>query len=386
MHELHLKNTKGERASNSDLTMMPPLDLKQCRHVDNIPLIHTLLYCLSLSTFFVAALYIFVPTTIKQLPRDDVQHIKWRSTIILIVMIIGIGVYPLLFCQSISVGDEIIYPQWYRYLGFTWQPIQDVKIAIHVLRLYLGSFTCSCLKVYNHSRILHWEKEIRNKGQSIPRHLPPTQQLPIIIKLQYLLQSFQYIWIQPTKHSFKSFLDDVEYRWIILRNLCIAPLVEEVIFRACLLPPLLVSITTKRNNRLTPTQSSWIAPLFFGIAHLHHFYEKYRQIPSRDRSNKVIGQLVLVVAVQWTYTTLFGAYVSHIFIRTCSLLGITLAHILCNYMGLPNVSFTHPTSNLYGYFWFILIMYSVGIFGFVIGFDSVLFPKESVLVSLLNVN
>jgi len=195
----------------------------------------------------------------------------------------------------------------------------------------------------------------------------------------------QYIWIQPTKQSFKSFLDDVEYRWIILRNLCIAPLVEEVIFRACLLPPLLASIS-KNNNRLTPTQASWIAPLFFGIAHLHHFYEKYRQIPSKERSNKVIGQLVLVVAVQWTYTTLFGAYVSHIFVRTASLFGVTLAHIICNYMGLPNVSFTHPTSNLYGYLWLILIMYCVGILGFIVGFDSILFPKESVLVSLLRDN
>jgi len=363
---------------------MSPLD-QQCHHVDNIPLIHTLLYCISLSSFFVAALYIFIPTTIKQLPRDDVQHIKWRSAIILVVMIIGIGIYPILFCQTISMNDTMVYSQWYRYLGLTWQPIQDLKIAIHVLILYLGSFTCSWLKVYHHSRILQWEKEIRSQGQSRPLHLPPTQQLPTLIKLQYLLQSMQYIWIQPTKQSFKSFLDDVEYRWIILRNLCIAPLVEEVIFRACLLPPLLASIS-KNNNRLTPTQASWIAPLFFGIAHLHHFYEKYRQIPSKERSNKVIGQLVLVVAVQWTYTTLFGAYVSHIFVRTASLFGVTLAHIICNYMGLPNVSFTHPTSNLYGYLWLILIMYCVGILGFIVGFDSILFPKESVLVSLLRDN
>ena len=376
--------TISNKQCNRQRDMMPPLDLQQCHHVDNIPLIHTLLYCLALSSFFVAALYIFVPTTIKQLPRDDVQHIKWRSAIILVVMIIGIGVYPLLFCQTISIEDAMVYPQWYRYLGFTWQPIQDIKIAIHVLILYLGSFTCSWLKVYHHSRILHWEKEERSKGQSRPQHLPPTQQqLPILIKLQYLLQSFQYIWIQPTKQSFKCFFDDVEYRWIILRNLCIAPLAEEVIFRACLLPPLLVSIT-KSNNRLTPKQASWIAPLFFGIAHLHHFYEKYRLIPSKDRTNKVIGQLVLVVAVQWTYTTLFGAYVSHIFIRTGSLFGVTIAHIICNYMGLPNVSFTHPTSNLYGYFWLIVIMYFVGILGFIVGFDSVLFPKESVLVSLLH--
>lgn len=359
---------------------MLPLIIQQCHHAHNIPLTHTLLYCLTLSTFFVAALYIFVPHTIKQLPRDDVNHIKWRSAVILGVMIIGVGVYSLLFCQTISEEDTVIYPQWYRYLGFTWQPIQDVKIAIHVLILYLGSFTCSWLKVYHHSRILHWKKEERSQGFR-PRHFPPTQQLPIQIKPQYLLQSIQYIWIQPIKQSFKCFLNDVEFRWIILRNLCIAPLVEEVIFRACLLPPLLVSITTKGNNRLTPTQASWIAPLFFGIAHLHHFHEKYRLIPSKDRSNKVIGQLLLVVVVQWTYTTLFGAYVSYIFVRTSSLLGVTVAHIICNYMGLPNVSFTHPTSNLYGYFWLILIMYLVGIFGFVVGFDSVLFPKESVLVS-----
>jgi len=90
----------------------------------------------------------------------------------------------------------------------------------------------------------------------------------------------------------------------------------------------------------------------------------------------------LVVVVQWTYTTLFGAYVSHVFVRTGSLSGVTLAHAICNYMGLPDVSFAHPTSNLHGYRWFISIVYIFGIGLFARGFDLALFPEESVLPSL----
>ena len=388
--------------------MMPPSLDYQCHHTNRISLQHTILYCLSLSTFFVASLYVFVPSSVRCLPRDHVTHIKWRTCVILGVMITGVGLYPLLFCQQHHIidtfdADDDVIPPWYRYLGVSWQPIQDIKIALHVLILYLGALTCTWLKVYHHARILHWENDNKkkNEGKSSRITSISIQKLPILINPKYLYQSLKHTWIQPTNTSLKSFFDDEDHRWMILRNLCIAPLAEEVIFRACLLPPLLASHTTTKSSNgssssalaltvlrfhgqaLSPTQASWIAPLFFGVAHLHHFYEKFRQIPPIQRTNKLIGQLLLIVAVQWTYTTLFGAYVSHIFIRTGSLSGVVLAHIICNYMGLPDISFAYSTSNLHRYFWLICIMYFVGICGFIVGFDSILFPKESVLMSLL---
>ncbi|KAL7541206.1 hypothetical protein ACHAXR_012652 [Thalassiosira sp. AJA248-18] len=290
--------------------------------------------------------------------------------------------------EAFGANTATTSPTWYRYLGFSWQPLQDMQIALHVLILYLGSLTCTWLRIYQYARILHQQNDLGNlqKNGKASRILPDSKtKLPIIPKLNYLRQSLNYTWMQPTIQSFKSFHDDEDHRWTKLRNLGIAPLAEEVIFRACLLPPLLASqIKSSHGTTLSPTQASWIAPLFFGVAHFHHFYEQYRQLPPRQRrSTKILCQLLLRVVVQWTYTTLFGAYVSHVFVRTGSLSGVVLAHVICNYMGLPDVSCAHPTSNLHGYRWFIMIAYFFGIGLFAVGFNSMLFPGESVLPILL---
>lgn len=328
---------------------------RQCQHRHNLPLIQTLLYCFALSSIFVLSLYVFVPHSVRRLPRDHVLHIKWRGGIILGVMLLGMGCYPMLFCLHHADVEDKHVPSWFEYVGISWQPWQDLRVAMHVVTLYAGSLTCAWLKLYRNS------------------------QNDVIHREDYSRGLIRRTIIQP----FQTFLIDESYRWTTLRNLAIAPLAEEVIFRACLVPPLLASRISGFES-LSPTQVSWIAPLFFGVAHLHHFYEKYRQTHPSRRSRKVINQLLLGLAVQWTYTTLFGAYVSHVFIRTCSLSGVTLAHVICNFLGLPDVTFAHPTSNLHGYRWFISIVYVLGIGVFVVGFNSVLFPSESKLPFLLS--
>ena len=71
--------------------------------------------------------------------------------------------------------------------------------------------------------------------------------------------------------------------------------------------------------------------LFFGVAHLHHLHKQYKRVPPAQRSMAILRQILLRVMVQWTYTTLFGACVSHVFVRTGSLGAVTMAHIICNY-------------------------------------------------------
>ncbi len=39
--------------------------------------------------------------------------------------------------------------------------------------------------------------------------------------------------------------------------------------------------------------------------------------------------------MQFTYTTIFGWYATHMFLQTGHLLSPVLAHALCNYLGLP---------------------------------------------------
>ena len=87
----------------------------------------------------------------------------------------------------------------------------------------------------------------------------------------------------------------------------------------------------------------------------NHFYEKYRQQQTTSISNNtrheerkhdliLVRQLLIELAIQWTYTTLFGAYVSHVFIRTGSIMSVIVAHVICNYMGLPDIEFIFSTA------------------------------------------
>jgi prenyl protein peptidase len=76
----------------------------------------------------------------------------------------------------------------------------------------------------------------------------------------------------------------------------------------------------------------FLTPVVFGLAHIHHFYEfriTHRQVP--------LSLAVLRSALQLTYTSLFGAYATFLFLRTGSLLAVVLVHTFCNVMGLPRL-------------------------------------------------
>lgn len=350
-----------------------------CKH-SSFSLPQALLYCFTLASFFVTSLYLFVPSTVRKLPRDHTKHIKWRSFIVTVVSAMGIAVYPWLFCDN---NDLLIEEEkknlWYSYVGITAASFQ-VKVVLHATILYFGSFACSWMNYYHHARIMQLNEERRSK-------------LPLLPKPRYIIISFSRLWIKPTQESLQSFFKDETYRWTILRNLLIAPISEECVFRACIIAPLLSShnmdTTTTSNSdghiSLSPTQVCWIAPLFFGVAHLHHFYEQYRRLPILQRTKETILKLTLGLLFQFSYTTLFGAYASHVFIRSGSLLSVILVHMFCNYTGLPEIDFVSPTSGLHCYRWLLLVAYIIGIVIFIKGFDSSflgLFPLESVLATI----
>lgn len=75
-----------------------------------------------------------------------------------------------------------------------------------------------------------------------------------------------------------------------------------------------------------------LSPLVFGLAHIHHFYEFRITNPQVHVTVAIIRSLF-----QLSYTTLFGAYATFLFLRTGSLLTVFLVHGFCNSMGLPRV-------------------------------------------------
>ncbi|KAG8563550.1 hypothetical protein GDO81_016125 [Engystomops pustulosus] len=132
-----------------------------------------------------------------------------------------------------------------------------------------------------------------------------------------------------------------DMRW--LRNQVIAPLTEELVFRACMLP-MLVPCTS-------PGTAIFTCPLFFGIAHFHHVIEQLR-----FRQATVLS-IFLSAAFQFSYTAVFGAYTAFLFIRTGHFLGPVLCHSFCNYIGFPAIftALDHPQRSM------IVLFYVLGV-------------------------
>lgn len=89
------------------------------------------------------------------------------------------------------------------------------------------------------------------------------------------------------------------------------------------MPLLLLSQTSN-------TTIIFLAPVVFGLAHIHHFYEFRITHPHTPILGAFLRSLL-----QFTYTTLFGGYATFIYLRTGSLLSVVLVHAFCNWMGFP---------------------------------------------------
>ncbi|RAK99359.1 CAAX prenyl protease RCE1 [Aspergillus ibericus CBS 121593] len=113
--------------------------------------------------------------------------------------------------------------------------------------------------------------------------------------------------------------------WIGWRNYVAGPITEEVMFRSAIVPLHLLA-------KVDPGRIVFVAPLYFGIAHVHHFYEFRLTHPDTS----VIAALLRSV-FQFGYTTIFGWYATFLYLRTGSLLAVILAHTFCNWCGLPRL-------------------------------------------------
>ncbi|CAF3454372.1 hypothetical protein SNK03_002981 [Fusarium graminearum] len=120
-------------------------------------------------------------------------------------------------------------------------------------------------------------------------------------------------------------LRDLWTDWPTWRNMVAGPITEECLFRSAGVPLLL-------RSGASLTGTIFMSPLIFGLAHLHHFYE-FRITHPRTPLPVAIARSLL----QLSYTSLFGAYATFLFLRTGSLLAVVLVHTFCNCMGLPRL-------------------------------------------------
>mmetsp|Transcript_13758 Transcript_13758/g.22721 ORF Transcript_13758/g.22721 Transcript_13758/m.22721 type:complete len:288 (-) Transcript_13758:374-1237(-) len=109
---------------------------------------------------------------------------------------------------------------------------------------------------------------------------------------------------------------------LTMRNLVVGPVSEELVFRACM--ALFLS-----SARFSHTHVVLISLFFFGIAHLHHVIQHVH------KGGRTLREGWLEVLFQLVYTSLFGAYAMHLFLATGHFIAPLLAHVFCNFMGLP---------------------------------------------------
>uniref|UniRef100_A0A060TAD0 intramembrane prenyl-peptidase Rce1 n=1 Tax=Blastobotrys adeninivorans TaxID=409370 RepID=A0A060TAD0_BLAAD len=114
-----------------------------------------------------------------------------------------------------------------------------------------------------------------------------------------------------------------------VRNFVIGPVTEELVFRACLLASL-------EDSNWSFYKKVFLSPLFFGIAHLHHAYE---QVLAQGTSQ--LAKIVVVALFQLTFTSIFGWYAAFLCLRTGTVYAPIIAHIFCNFMGVPSGSLGH---------------------------------------------
>lgn len=157
------------------------------------------------------------------------------------------------------------------------------------------------------------------------------------------------------------------------RNHIVAPLAEEWVFRAICVPTLVFA------GAATVTEAVALSPLLFGSAHVHHFFETRERFLSgpvavssssradpytekRDSSKKrrATKRALLVVAAQFAYTSLFGAFASFLMTRTGNVCAPTAAHFFCNATGVPDV-FAAARSRHRNV---VFVAYAVGILAF----------------------
>ncbi|KAL4238758.1 CAAX prenyl protease [Mactra antiquata] len=229
----------------------------------------SILLCFLFAVLYVGSLYIWSDSGTKS--RDHPDTIKRRFTSVTVVCILVIPLMWFFSSSSTNVNAHSVF----EWMGIRFNGIITALVIPLILTmvLFIGPLT------------LHYMDGV----------------FRLYLEPRY--------WITSVKNT------------IWLRNHVVAPLSEEFIFRACMLPLLV--------PHFGEGWSVFICPLFFGVAHLHHMIEKITQ------HKEDVKEAFQTSAFQMAYTTVFGAYSAFLFLRTGHFIAPVLAHAFCNHMGFP---------------------------------------------------
>ncbi|KAJ7795508.1 hypothetical protein B0H14DRAFT_2468169, partial [Mycena olivaceomarginata] len=111
------------------------------------------------------------------------------------------------------------------------------------------------------------------------------------------------------------------------------PLTGEIVFRACVLSVYaMVSATRCQMIVVFGLAGGSFSGLLIRFACSARWHTS-----NHGRTKDALKRAVLTTLFQNAYTTLFGAYTSHIFLCTSSIVPPLTAHVFCNTMGFPQL-------------------------------------------------
>ncbi|XP_050382393.1 CAAX prenyl protease 2 [Argentina anserina] len=248
------------------------------------------LACAAMASFYVGILY--APTLILRLPPPS------SHTNFLIRRFVCAGVSSVVSVVVSSLLLPIKSGQVWHLLGVygiridhIWQAVV-FPLALTAL-MYAGSLTFMSLLLMNSLR-----EDVNCSGG-------------------FSFDFFKSISMEAVS-SLRSIACSVKH-W---RNYVVAPVTEELVFRACMIP-LLLCAGFQINTII------FLCPIFFSLAHLNHLMDVY----NKQQNNWT--RAFMIIGLQLGYTVVFGSYASFLFIRTGHFLAPVVAHMFCNIMGLP---------------------------------------------------
>lgn len=241
---------------------------------------------------------------------------------------------------SLAVSGGVVWLVWPQpSTPRLLRPKRDIvaitKTLLQIAILYLGPMV-----------------QLGMKLEFMTRQRSGTKRLSLRTKSQRMVQCGYELYLEPIVQSFKKNSHRFTQRWIYLRNLVIAPVTEELVFR--------YGIVSLLQTEWSHNRTTVLAPFWFSVAHVHHAILRYSSEPQPSLSNVCITALA-----QCTYTSLFGSYATHVLLQTQSVAAAIASHMWCNAWGLPSVGeFTAKNSPLYRHRHLLWTAHGLGIVGF----------------------
>lgn len=233
-------------------------------------ILHILLV-LAIASSYVFAIYFAQPAHVRNKQRNDLEVVKYRVKRATILCCVLLVVIPNLIEGSYL--DNI------RSLGIipgyttTYSLAKDYKIILESLYFILTLYSSSI-----YQGLLIQDVEFITRDENILYHI---------------------------------------------RDHILAPISEELIYRG------MVLLVVEKNA----PQFIKFTPYLFGIAHIHHGLQLYKQ-------NIPLGDIAITTLFQFLYTSIFGIFCNYYYLQIAekNLWSTIMIHAVCNFFGFPSLT------------------------------------------------